>query len=163
MNNDQVREMLVMINGFDQRRVVTAETVEAWADLFDRVDPTDALQAVREHYLGVEADQMLMPATIIRKSNEIAARRAEREDAALGKTQVTCGRAACKCTHTGACDAGWIEVAAQGNGNDQVKPCPMCRPEVTSIAASSNSRRHFQTLIRDKGTREEVAAQSAWD
>lgn len=163
MTNEQVQEMLKLINGFDQRRVVNAETIEAWADLFDRIEPADAMQAVRDHYMGVEADQMLMPATIIRRSHEIAARRAEQQAAELGQVRATCGRSGCKCTHTGECDAGWIDAGWQGNGNDQVRPCPMCRPEVTSIAASAASRRHFQTLIRDKDLRAEVSSQTAWD
>lgn len=41
-----------------------------------------------------------------------------------------CDRPGCPCTHTGGCEAGWIEhkLRKHGRTTDAVRPCPVCRP-----------------------------------
>lgn len=45
-------------------------------------------------------------------------------DAELRDAHRPCPWSVCQCTHTGECEAGWIDRG------DYVAPCPQCRPEV---------------------------------
>lgn len=43
-----------------------------------------------------------------------------------------CRRIECRCTHSGACYAGWIDTTLRtdwGVTYDAVRPCPNCRPD----------------------------------
>ena len=74
-----------------------------------------------------------------------------------------CGRKDCKCPHLFPCEGGWVDTADQWNGNEQVKPCVNCRPDVAAVVKSSGTRPDFQNMIRDLEKREAAASEHAWD
>lgn len=162
--------MLILINNFDQRRTVTDAIVELWTEVFAEVEADDATRAVRDYYLTTAAKETISPGQILAGAALFSRTRAEQRRAAENSGGTPCGRKGCTCTHTEGCEAGWIETStrdSRGITYDQVRPCPKCRGDVATIAASAKNREHFQALVRDKTLRTDAADQHqsdhAWD
>jgi uncharacterized protein YcbX len=162
--------MLNQINLFDQRRVVNDAIVELWTEVFENTDAADADRAVRDYYLTTPAKETISPGHILQSAAYFKRVREEQQRAAENSGGTSCGKKGCTCTHTDGCEAGWIETSTRderGVTYDQVKPCPRCRGDVATIAASAKNRQHFQSLIRDKSLRSDAADEHqsahAWD
>jgi len=76
-----------------------------------------------------------------------------------------CPRAACQCTHTDGCEAGWVEVQPDPDPDPtlwgeqhtranpdvgRVRPCPNCRPAVAEIIEKGRNRRAVQATLRTR-------------
>lgn len=156
MNRHDIDRLLVYIRARDGRHVDNAVAL-AWLDDLGDIGYDEAKQAVGEHYRT--SDERIMPAHIRHRVRQAALAQAP------GGYGSHCGRTGCPCTHTGGCQAGWIDNSptdVQADLFDEsdpqappvrvlydsVRPCPACAPRRAEILEETPDRRRAQQKLR---------------
>ena len=155
MQSQEVRTLLITVNGLDSRVPVTTERISAWSTMLSEKAATmtlaEAQQIVRDHYADT--------ATVITLDIFIAAHRRKRTvsdslNRSEGEAQdAHCFRSGCNCSHA-ACFRGWVD------SDSSTSPCRQCRPALAlvldEIAPLGSRNPHDQQLLESIEHRREL-------
>ena len=123
MNKSDISAMLIFASTLDGRIPYDPQAVEAWAQVLNnRIDTGWAAQFLKSHY--GKADDLITPSHFNRAWSDYERYKVINHSGE--KNDGHCGKAGCRCVHTGQCYRGWVDSQTEG----MTAPCPICRQEL---------------------------------
>ena len=155
MQSQEVRTLLITVNGLDSRVPVTTERISAWSTMLSEKAATmtlaEAQQIARDHY--AETPNVLTLDVLI-----AAHRRQRKVKESLSRSETDaqdahCFRSGCNCSHV-SCYRGWVD------SDSSTSPCRQCRPALAlvldEIAPLGSRNPHDQQLLESIEHRREL-------